>query len=275
LSLTSFVLVLIAAVLHAGWNALVKAGGDRLITSWAIVSAAAIVGIPVLMVVGLPDRKVWWVLVVTGALHIAYNLFLVAAYERADLAVAYPIARGVAPVIVTIAGITLLDDRVTILGAIGVLLVVSGLGVVATAHPLHDTRWAIATGIMIASYTFVDGYGVRRNGEAAQYICSSFILYAIVFTFIVWSRRDVSRMRRAVLQNPGRLLLGGSANAGAYLLVMIAARTEPLGLVAGLRETSVLFGLVIAHRLLHERVTLRQAVAIVIAVGGAVAIVVS
>ncbi len=269
---TSFVLVLTAALLHASWNALMKAGGDRLMTNWAIVSAAAILNVPVVLMVGPPQRSVWWILALTCVLHVIYNLFLVAAYERADLAVAYPIARGTAPMITLVAGIVLLGDSVEPVGAVGVVLITLGLGLAATGRPLRDTRWAMATGVIIAAYTLVDGYGVRRNGGAVQFISTSFIIYAVVLTAIVVRRRGVERMRDVARAQPVTLLIGGGANAAGYLLVMIAARTEPLGLVSGLREMSALFGLLLAGVVLHEHVSGRQIIAISIAVVGAAAI---
>lgn len=264
-----------AAVLHAAWNAVVKAGADRLVTNWAIVSAAALVNVPIVAVVGLPRREVWWVLAVTVVIHTVYNLLLVAAYQRVDLSVAYPIARGTAPVITTIAGVLLLDDVIPLVGVIGVLMVTTGLVVAATGRPLAHTQWAVATGVMIAAYTVVDGYGVRENGGAASFIGTSFIVYAVLLTAVVVVRRGARSMRRTVADSPGRLAFAGAANAGAYLMVMIAARVEPLGLVAGLRETSTVFGLLIAHRFLRERVTVRQAIAIAAAAAGAVMIAVT
>ena len=275
MSPTSFLLVLSAAVLHAVWNAVMKAGDDRLLANWAIVAVAGLVNIPVVAVVGLPHREVWWVLGVTVFLHASYNLLLVAAYERVDLSVAYPIARGTAPVVATLAGITLLGDDMTVVGVAGVLLVTGGLVVAATGRPLAHTQWAVATGLMIAAYTVVDGYGVRENGDAVSYIGASFVLHGAVLTAVATARRSVGQMRRTLAAQPVRLVFAGGANAGAYLLVMIAARVEPLGLVSGLRETSTLFGLLIAHRFLHERVTTRQTVAIAVAAAGAVVIAVA
>ncbi len=272
MSTTSLLLVVTAAVLHAAWNAVVKSGTDRLVTNWAIVTMAAVVNLPLVALAGLPRREVWWVLGVTTAIHVAYNLLLVAAYERVDLSVAYPIARGTAPVITTVAGIVLLGDQLTPVGVGGVLLVTAGLVVAATGRPLAHTQWAVATGLMIASYTVVDGYGVRENGDAVSFIGASFILYSIVLGMIVLVRRGPGAMVAGLTAEPWRLTFAGAANAGAYLLVMIAARVEPLGLVSGLRETSTLFGLVFASRFLNERVTRRQTTAVAVAAAGAVAI---
>ncbi len=275
MSTASFLLVLTAAVLHASWNAVVKAGSDRLVTAWLIVTTAGVVNLPIVAFAGLPRREVWWVIGVTIMVHVAYYLLLIAAYERVDLSIAYPIARGTAPVITTVAGVAILGDRLTAFGVIGVALVTAGLAVAATGRRLAHTQWAFATGLMIATYTVVDGYGVRENGDAVSFIGTSFILHAILLGAIVLLRRDRSTLAAAITARPGRMLFAGAANAGAYLFVMIAARVEPLGLVSGLRETSTLFGLMFASRFLGERVTMRQTIAIAVAATGAVAIAVA
>lgn len=272
MSTTAFVLVLTAAVLHAAWNAIVKASTDRLVTTWAVVTAAALVNVPVLLVVGLPDRDVWWFVAASAAIHVGYNGALVVAYERADFSIAYPIARGTAPLVVTLGGAAVLADPTTAQGVAGVALVSLSLGVLATGRPMRHTTWAVVTGLAIAAYTIVDGAGVRANGDSLQYIGALFVVHAFVLSVVVLRQRGLTAMREAMITQPGRLLIGGTASAGAYLFVMVAALTEPLGLVAGLRETSALFGLAIGAGILKEPVTRRHALAVVFAVLGTVVI---
>ena len=272
MSTSAFVLVLTAAVLHAVWNAVVKASADRLVTTWAFVTAAALVNVPVLVVMGPPDRAVWCNVAVSAVIHVAYNLALVVAYGRADLSVAYPIARGTAPMLVTLGGVMLLADPATGRGVAGVALVSLSLAVLVAGRPMRHTTWAVVTGLLIATYTIVDGDGVRVNGDSLQYVAAVFVAHAVALTVVVIRARGIPLMREAVVAQPGRLLSGGTATAGAYLLVMIAARTEPLGLVAGLRETSALFGLAIGAVILKEPVTRNQTLAVAFAVLGTIAI---
>ncbi len=272
MSTTGFVLVLTAALLHAAWNAIVEASPDRLLAIWAVVAAAAVVNVPVLLVVVLPDRDVWWYIAVSAAIHVGYSGALVVAYGRADFSVAYPIARGTAPLVVTLGGAVVLSDPTTAQGVIGVALVSLSLGVLATGRPMRHTTWAAVTGLTIAAYTIVDGAGVRANGDSLQYIGAPFVAYAVAFSLVVLGRRGLTPMRAVLVAQPGRLLIGGTASAGAYLLVMVVALTEPLGLVAGLRETSALFGLAIGAGILREPVTRRHALAVVFAVLGTVVI---
>ncbi len=268
MSTASFLLVLVAALLHAGWNSVVKSGTDRLLTVWGVVVFAGLLGIPILAVVGLPHTSVVPYLAATTVVHIGYDLTLIGAYQRADFSVAYPIARGSAPLMVTVLSAVFLGDRVDALGIAGVIAVSASLLVVASGRPLHHSTWAIATGATIALYTLIDGAGVRANGSSASYIMAGFVLHAIGLSLIVWNRRGLPAMADALRAEPLRLFVGGCASGAAYLLVMIAARTTPLGLVSGLRETSALFAVIIGALVFHEHVTRRHAIAVVVGVLG-------
>lgn len=272
MSTNALLLVIAAAGLHALWNAVVKASGDRLVTTWGVVSVAALANIPILVLFGLPVREVWWMVGLSALIHAAYNLALVVAYRRADLSFAYPVARGTAPLLVTIGGVVFLGDRISSRGFVGVLLVTLSLGLLATQRPIRHATWAVVTGLLIASYTLVDGAGVRISGDSVQFVGAVFVAHAVLLTSVVVVLRGYSSLRDAVTAHPGPLLVGGTASAVAYLMVMVAALTEPLGLVAGVREVSALFGVALGAGILKERITSRHALAVLVAVVGIVAI---
>lgn len=236
------------------------------------MTAGGIVSLPFVVVLGFPASNAWPLLAGSMVTHVGYGLALSTAYERANLSVAYPIARGTAPLLVAIGGVVLLNDPLTGQGVIGIVLITLGLASLATSHVFHDVKWAVLTGLFITAYTLIDGAGVREVGHSIRYIAAAFVLHSIGMTIAVLILRDRDKVRSAVAIAPMRLLFGGAASAAAYGLVMIAARTEPLGMVSGLRETSALFGLLIGKRMLNERVTARQATAVGLAVLGAVAI---
>jgi len=276
MSSPALLLVIAAAVLHAGWNFIVKASDDRLIATWAVAAAGALVNVPVLVFLGLPDRSVAGWLVASSVLHVGYGYALAGAYDRVDLAAAYPIARGTAPLLVAIIGVPLLGDSISPVGVLGIVLVTSSLAIIGLRHVPNGVSWAVLTGVMIAAYTLSDGAGVRAGDESVRYIAALFVLHSLLFTVVLAvTRRSTVTMRQAVVRHPGRLLVGGASSAGAYLLVMIAARTTPLGLVAGLRETSAGIGVLAGYTLLGERVTLQHAAAVAVAIAGAIAIAVS
>ena len=268
----AFGLVLVAAMLHAGWNFVVKDSSDRLVAIWAVVAGATAVNLVVLAVAGLPDRKVWGWIGVSAVIHVGYNLALVAAYDRTDFSVAYPIARGIAPVIVTVAGVALLGDVVAPIGIVGVLLVTASLAVVAYGVTRNGVGWALATGAFIAGYTVVDGAGVRAGDESLRYLAALFAVQFVPLTLVVVKRRGTATIRQRLFAHPWRLLGAGVGSAGAYLLVLIAARTAPLGLVSGLRETSTAFGVLLAVLFLDEHVSRKHWLAVGLAAFGAAAI---
>ncbi|MFT4866060.1 MAG: drug/metabolite transporter (DMT)-like permease [Ilumatobacter sp.] len=275
MTIGSFFLVLSAAVLHATWNLVVKQSADRLVSTWAIVTSGAMLSVPVSIFIGLPERAALPWLATSALLHVAYGYALAGAYDRIDLAAAYPIARGTAPLIVMVGSIMLLDDVVSPVGFIGIALVVASLGLIGIRHVPNGVGWALLTGLMIALYTLSDGAGVRAGNDSIRYIAALFQLHALAFgIMILATRRSPTTMIAAVRRSPLKLLFGGAASAGAYLLVMIAARTTPLGLVAGLRETSAGFGVVAGALVLKERVTRQHAVAVAVAVigGGLIAL---
>jgi drug/metabolite transporter (DMT)-like permease len=275
MTIGSFFLVLSAAVLHATWNLVVKQSADRLVSTWAIVTSGAMLSVPVSIFIGLPERAALPWLATSALLHVAYGYALAGAYDRIDLAAAYPIARGTAPLIVMVGSIMLLDDVVSPVGFIGIALVVASLGLIGIRHVPNGVGWALLTGLMIALYTLSDGAGVRAGNDSIRYIAALFQLHALAFGIMIMAtRRSPTTMIAAVRRSPLKLLFGGAASAGAYLLVMIAARTTPLGLVAGLRETSAGFGVVAGALVLKERVTRQHAVAVAVAVigGGLIAL---
>jgi drug/metabolite transporter (DMT)-like permease len=248
----------------------VKVSADRLVAAWAVVVVAAVVCLPLLVAVGLPPRRVWWMVAFSSAIHITYNLFLVTAYRHADLAVAYPIARGTAPLLVALGGIALVGDAISPVGLVGLVLITAGLGALVVGRAVGGWAWAVATGLVIAGYTLVDGAGVRATGDSVSFITTVFVVNAVGLSAVLLWFRGPAALRALVAQQPVRLAAGGTASAAAYILVMIAARTEPLGLVSGLRETSAVFGVVLGHRI-GERISPRQTAAVVLVALGAMA----
>ncbi|MGI9601242.1 MAG: EamA family transporter [Acidimicrobiales bacterium] len=276
MSASGLALVLTAAVLHATWNFVVKDSGDRLLSSWAIVSVAGLVNVVVLAVAGLPESEALIFLPASMALHVGYNTSLAEAYDRVDLSVAYPIARGTAPLLVTVGGVAWLDDEVAPLGWLGVALIAVGLfALAASRFRARGLHWAFLTGLLIAGYTVVDGAAVRAGDEAVRYLAASFVLQAIGMTVVAQVRRGRPAMSAALHPAPWRLLFAGLAGFVAYLFVLIAARTNPIGLVAGTRELSALIGVALGWRLLHERVTTIQLLGACLSVGGTIAIALS
>jgi len=266
--LDAFLLTLTAAALHAGWNLVVKSGSDRIMAALAVTAGAATLSVPVVVFVGPPSRDAIPFLVASAIVHTAYLLALTKAYERADFALAYPIARGSAPLLVTIGGVMFAGDELTVLGVVGVAIVATSiLSLVQRRGGGQRVDAALITGLCIASYSVIDGKAVRVTGSSLRYVALLFVLhFAVLLGVIVVRRRGIP----AVPDRFGlTMIVGGGASALAYLLVLIAVQDAPLGLVSGVRELSVIFGLIAGVVILGENVGRRHALAAVGAAAGA------
>lgn len=273
-------IVLFAALMHAGWNAIVKGGGDKLLSAVMITSAAAVIATVVLPFLVQPARASWPFIAASVSLQILYYALLAAAYRGGDLSHAYPIMRGTAPLIVAAVSAWLIGEAVSVAGWFGIALICAGvLGLAAhrPAQPEHAahaaghrsvTAIALANAAVIAIYTVIDGLGVRRSGAPAAYTLWIFLLTGIELLLwaSIWRWREFGAyLRGQWLQG----LAGGGGTVLSYSLALWAMTVAPVALVAALRETSILFATVISALVLKERITLQRAGCIVLIVAGA------
>lgn len=163
---------LLAAVTGAASHALLRAGRDKLAIRALIALTCSVAVTPLISLVPPPSRELWGWLILAGLLHTIYQFVLVAAYDAADFSVAYPLARGVVPVATAIVGTVLLGDRLTVVSALGVLLVTAGLLLVAARSGVGRAGlgWALLAGLLTTTYTAVDGHAVRLAPTAATFI---------------------------------------------------------------------------------------------------------
>ena len=277
MSLGLMLLVLFAAALHAGWNAIVKASPDKSSDVVLVAAGAAALAATTLAFIPLPALPSWPYLIASVAIHLAYFSLVGLAYRHGDLSYVYPLMRGSAPLVTTFAAILILGEALHGGGYAAVLLLSTGVLVLSfdglrkgKAH-LGATGYAIANALVVALYTLVDGIGVRLSGSAVSYAQWLFFLTGIPLGVLALS------MRRVALLGAARarwkmLLFGGLCTIGSYGLVLWAMTRAPLALVAALRETSVVFGTVFAAVILREKFGLLRCVAAGLVAAGAVAI---
>ena len=255
----SFVLafIAIAAVLHAAWNILLKTAGDPLWTATVGLAASSAVLVPLVafgwLVAGQPSipAEAWLIGIVSGGVEVAYFVFLAAAYRRGDLSVVYPMARGSAPLFAIAIGVVILGERLAPGAWAGVALLVAGLLLVqrpwrllraaAAAHDRSAAGFALATGMMIATYTALDRVGVQL-APAWFYAGILWPAGAIGLLAVAWVRPRIAGGRYApppaTLDRP-RAILGGMLTLAAYGFVLAALARAPLSIVAPLRESAV------------------------------------
>lgn len=250
-------IILIASALHAGWNALIKVSGDRVAVMAVITLAGSLISLIALPFVESPSPESWPLLALTILLHTAYGLFLPIAYDHGDLGQVYPIARGSAPILVTIGAIVFADEYLEPAPMIGVICL--AIGVMTLTFDKTDgmranpkaVLFALATGLCIAAYTVVDGLGARKADSVMGFavwltLGDGLLIFLIV---LAWKRSAIWRVART---NPGRTIMGAAMQVFAYWLIVWALALAPMGMVSGLRETSVLFAALISTFILKE-----------------------
>ncbi|MEW6512643.1 MAG: EamA family transporter [Pseudomonadota bacterium] len=274
ISTSVVLLVLLSALMHAGWNFVVKASADRFLDYTGLAVAAAAVAACILPWLALPATASWPWLLTTTFIHVGYYLLLMRAYQHADLSLAYPLMRGSAPVLVALAS-PLAGDILTpalwsgiALIACGIALPV-GIGIQRGGIATSGLFYGFATAGVIALYTVIDGIGARASGNPLSYTLWLFFLNAwLVLGVAIWRRGKAAliHLQRRWLFS----LLGSVLTMGSYGIVLWAMTVAPIPAVAALRETSVIFAAILGAWLLKERMgRWRIAGALLVALGAA------
>ena len=272
MGISVFAIVLVAAALHASWNAIVKGGGDTLLTTVLVTGAAALFAVVSLPFLPPPARASWAFIAASASLQIVYFVLVARAYRVADMSLTYPLMRGTAPVLVAIASVMWLSEPLSARAWLGLGVICAGILGMTGAVPRNAKAGiglALGNAIVIAGYTLIDGIGVRRSGAPAAYTLWIFLLSGVALSSWAWLRQ------RAVLQGYIRRnwhlgLVGGAGTIGSYGLALWAMTVTPVAIVAALRETSILFGTAISALLLHERVGRARIAGVCVIVVGAI-----
>ena len=273
MSLSVFLTVILAAALHAGWNAMVKGGKDKYLGTASVVVGQALFAIPTLFFVPAPDPSSFMLILAGIGLHLGYQFFLMASYSAGDLTQVYPLARGSAPLIVALVstvflGLTLQPIELAAIGMIG--LGIMSIALVGRSDGLHNRRaaaLALVTGCFIASYSLVDGLGARAAGTALGFYGWLTIGNALTFCGIAAVTRPAS-LKRVPTEGLRMMLLGGGASYAAYALVIWSFTQAPIALVTALRETSIIFALLIGVFVLRERLSLAKVLSTMMVLAG-------
>src|SRR5712692_7601254 len=273
-----FAAVLFAAACHAAWNATIKRGLDPLATTVLIsIGAAAVSGL-LLPVVGWPAGAAWPWCGASVLIHLVYFAALIESYRVGDMGQVYPIARGSAPLMTAIATTAFIGERLGLLGWSGILLLVAGVMLLSLRGGRDLARldkkavgFALFTAVTICAYSVVDGVGARLAGSANAYSVALFVGIGPVMAIYALARRG-REVIPAMGRHWGTGLGGGALQLGSYGIAIWAMTVAPIAIVAALRETSVLFGTLIAVVFLKEPMRTGRIVAALMIVSGLVSI---
>lgn len=247
--LTVFLAVLMAALLHASWNAVVKTGVSKQ-TSMLLMSVfQALISVVVATAYPWPDAHVWPWLVGSGLVHMAYQLFLAYAYEQGDLSRVYPIARGTAPFLVLLVSLAFLSDPLEVTDLAGIFVLGAGIALIARGVFFgNESRrllpFALASATATAAYTLIDGLGARVWGEPVAYVAWLMIFSGATYVPAVLFLKG-SSVLRAGRSDVAKGFIAAAASFGAYAIAVWAMTLAPIALVGALRETSILFAVLI------------------------------
>jgi drug/metabolite transporter (DMT)-like permease len=269
-----FAAVLIAAACHAGWNAAVKKGLDPLATTVAIAVGSGVVAIPLAPLAGLPPAGAWPWVIASVLIHVFYFAALIESYRAGDMGQVYPIARGSAPLLTAGASVVLIGETIGAVAWLGIALLAGGVLLLSLRGGRDLARFdrravgfAFFTALTICVYSLVDGMGARISGNAQAYTVAIFFGNGITMAAYGLFRGGPAVLV-GVIRHWQIGLIGGTLSLVSYGIVLWAMTVAPIALVAALRETSVLFGALIAVLVLGEPLrALRLVAAATIVIG--------
>ncbi|MCZ6605309.1 MAG: EamA family transporter [Alphaproteobacteria bacterium] len=261
MELSLVAIVILTGLMHATWNAVIKGGPDNWVSAGLVMGTGAVIAIAAVPFLALPSAAAWPWLVYTGIVHTAYQAVLVYAYRLGDLGRVYPIARGTAPVVITLVSVPLLSEGLNVTAYLGIAVIVVGLMslVLEPARHLDLHRkslfFALLTGLSIATYSMIDAVGIRiaiAAGDAPlTYIMWVFIMGSAPFSFyILWARRrdlGLYRSRHGIIS-----LAAGLIAIAGYSLVLWTYTQGAVAPIAALRESGVIFAALIGSFLFGE-----------------------
>lgn len=267
-------IVLFAAVVHASWNALAKAAHDKLHMYLVSNVTAGVIGGVALLFLPPPDASAWPILAISGPLQVLYTALLFGAYRVGDLSQVYPVIRGLSPMFVAFGALVFAGEQLSLQQYAGVAIVCAGMASLAFGHRRAGMRfdwrplaYCVTCAAMIATYTVMDGVGVRRSGSPAAYACWLFIFYGAgaVCCYPFLSRW---RVPAHIARRTGRAILVGVGVATAYGLVIYALSLGAMAPISALRETSIFMAAVIGAVFLGEPFGRRRIIAAAIVTTG-------
>jgi drug/metabolite transporter (DMT)-like permease len=273
LEIAIYVAVLCSAFMNAAWNSLVHADSDRHSIMLVMMMVELSLALCALPFVSLPGPAVWTWLLAGTTLRVAYTFVLLRAYARIELSRVYPIARGTAPAVLAVFGLVLLGDHLSTRGTLALLAITAGVLTIARIDQrprpeIRALRYGITLSSFIAGYSLVDARGVRESGDPFAYAALAFLGESLAFLgAAIWTDGPRALTRAAATGRTG--IVAGTLGTLSYLVALWAFTRAPAALVSALRETSVLFAVLIARVSLREKVSLRDWAGALMIVAGA------
>ncbi len=273
--LFALALLLAAALLHAGWNVLLKQADERYLTIWLALVASAVISVPILIIELPPLHAIWPLALASAVAETTYYLLLARAYRSADFSLVYPIARGAAPALLALWAILFLGEMPSSTGLLGLLIIIGGLVIVgsrrmadsAAVPDQQSILLPLAVAVCISIYSAIDGAAVQI-AAAVPYTALIFVLTAAMVTPFVVRHYGLGAMRHTMRRRLPRAALIGTLSLAAYALVLAAYRLAPVSYAGAVREISVVVGALAGRLLFGEPFGMRRTIGAAIIFAG-------
>ncbi len=261
-----FLAIILAAFLHAVWNAMVKNEDNKYLAVTAIVLGHVPVSVLIILLTPIPSVESIPFIILSALLHIGYEWYLLSAYRFGDLTKVYPIARGTAPILITIVSLIFLGVALSNFEILGIIII--SLGILSLslqgAKGIKNRSaviYALVTGFFIMGYSITDGYGSRVSNSFLSYMGWSFILNATIFPIILKINNKSEIITKTFKEGKKIFFIGGTLSYIVYGIVIWGFTQAPIALITALRETSIIFALLIGTFFLKEKFTLLKVIA--------------
>ena len=261
MSLTVFIAVILAAFLHAVWNAMVKKGNNKYVSLTAIVLGHLPISIIVIFFTPLVSVQSIPYILISAVFLSGYEWCLLSAYRLEDYTKVYPIARGTAPIFIIIISLFLFSLNISKFELIGVLvisfgIIILGLQNIRTFKNYSAIMYTLGTGLFISCYSITDGFGGTLSASPLNYTAWLMILNAVIFPFLLVIMNKQEVVKKVFSEEKKTFFIGGTLSYTVYGIIIWAFTQAPVPLVAALRETSIIFALLIGAIFLNEKLNI-------------------
>lgn len=270
-----FLIILLATVMHAVWNGMVKKHPDKVVAVSGIVFGHVPASIIAIILLPAPSTDCIPYIIASSLIHQGYNWYLLSSYKIGDLTQVYPIARGFGPLVATIISILILGlvlDNLIILSICLICLGIMILGIFNQPSKKNSKiiQYSLFTGFFIGLYSLVDGYGARVSLSAITYMSWSFILIAFLFPIVLKIKKQENIFKNVMSRGKQIFWVGGTLSYIIYIIVVWGFTKAPIPMVGALRETSIFFSIFIGYFFLKEKITPKKIFTIILILVGVV-----
>jgi len=270
-----FTAVILASILHATWNGMVKNHSNKVIAVSAVMFGHVPISIIAVIFLPMPSFESLPYIIISAFIHQGYNWFLLTSYSLGDLTKVYPIARGSGPIVATIISIFFLGLVISKASIISISLVCVGIITISlfgykVKNNLNIIKYSLMTGFFIGLYSIIDGYGARVSLSAISYMSWVFILSAAMFPILLKIQKHDNIFRNVINEGKSIFWIGGCISYLVYGVVVWGFTKAPIPMVSALRESSIVFAIFIGFFFLDEKINLAKIISITLIFVGVV-----